>query len=461
MAKTLGNSPRKRPKKQKRSRRLLLVVALTSAALLIAGFGAYVGHRALTSQARAIDNGRAEAPTLDWTGADPAVVAAVEDARAAVCQSPHSASAWGRLGMILGAHEFVLEANTCFRHAERLDPHEGRWPYYQGTELCQNDPEVAAVKLQRAADLLGGRSEGARLRLGEMLFRQGRLDQAADQFRRLLQDNPSHARAHLHLARIARERGDLQASLKHLAPALEGDCTRKAAHLLAAEIHQRRGDAAAAGQERQLVVKLPKDLDWPDPLVEEALRLRTGRQVRLSEAAQLIAQGHARQAAEVLRRIVQDYPDSDWAWLLFGRSFLAQKDLAGAEVALRKAVVLAPASMEAHFYLGGVLLLKEDPRAAAACFRRAATIKPDFADAYHNLAHCLLRQGDRTGAVEAFGLALNCKPNHTAAHLDLADVLVQEGRNAEAIAHARYAAELNPAEPRAMKLLEQLQSGTR
>jgi tetratricopeptide (TPR) repeat protein len=444
-----------------RSRRLLLVVASLSGVLLIAGFAVHVGHRAGSSRSHAVEKVDAELPSLDWIGADPAVAAVVETARTAVRHSPHSAAAWGRLGMILGAHDFAAQANLCFLRAEQLDPHDGRWPYYQGTELCLNDPDVAIVNLQHAADLLGGHSDAARLRLGEILLRQGRLEEASTEFNRLLRSDPEHAHAHLNLARIARERGDLQGSLTHLSHAMESDYTRRAAHLLAAEIHQRLDHTGAAGQERQLAAKVPKDRDWPDPLMEEVVRLRTGRQVRLTAAAQLIAQGHAREAADLLRGIVHDYPNSDWAWLLLGRSLLAQNDLAGAGPALRTAVQLAPASMEAQFYLGVVLLLKEDPRAAAACFRQATAIQPDFADAHHNLAHCLLRQGDRRGAMEAFCAALNCKPNHIAAHLDLAEVLIQEGRKSEAIAHARYAAEINPAEPRARRLLDQLQSETR
>jgi tetratricopeptide (TPR) repeat protein len=458
MAKTLGSSLRKKRTKQKGARRLYSVVALLGGVLLIAGFGIYVAHRAITNQARSVEKLDAAIPSLDWTGADAAVADAVEAARTAVRRSPHSASAWGHLGMILGAHEFAPEANACFLRAEQLDPHEGCWPYYQANV---NDPEVAIAKLQRAAALLTNHSEVARLRLGELLLRQGRLDEAEVQFRRVLQQHPGNALAHLNLARIDRERGDIQASLKHLTGSMDDLHTRKASHLLAAEVHQRLGDEIAASQERQLAAKLPKDPDWPDPLAEEVRRLRTGKQVRLAAAAQLIGQGHAQQAADLLRQIVQDYPDSDWAWLLLGRSFLAQKNPAGAEPALRKAIQLAPTSMEAHFYLGVALLLQEKPKAAAASFHQAATIQPDFPDAHHNLAHCLLRQGDRRGAIEAFRAALNCKPNHIAAHLDLAEVLVQEGRNAEAIAHARYAADLNPAEPRAKKLLEQMQTGTR
>jgi tetratricopeptide (TPR) repeat protein len=461
MTKVLRDSPRKRQQNRGRFAHLLLALALLSGVLLAAGLGVFLWRRASAPQGSSIETLEFEQLGLDLTGADPAVISAIDAARAAVRQSPRSAKAWGQLGMILGAHTFAAEANACFLQAERLDPHEPRWPYYQGTELCLNEPEVAIAKLQRAAELFDSHFDGARLRLGELLLRQGRPNEAEDQFRRVLRQNPDHARAHLNLARLARERGDLQASLEHLKQPMADVHTRKAAHLLAAEVYQRLGNETAAGQERQGAAKLPKDADWPDSLVEEITRLRTGKQVRLAAAAQLISQSKVRQAAASLRQIVQDYPDSDWAWLLLGRALLGQKDLTAAESALRNAIKLVPASMEAHFYLGVVLLLQENPQAAAASFRRAAAIKPDFAEAHHNLAHCLLRQGDRKGAIDAFRAALSCKPNYAEAHLDLAEALTKEGQDAEALVHLRYAAELNPADPRPKKLLEQMQKMTR
>jgi tetratricopeptide (TPR) repeat protein len=458
MTKALRNSPRKKPGHRYRYQWLMLVLALFGGALLAAGLGVANWRRTRTT----VDSVAATPPpSIDPTGVDPAVIAAIESARKAVRQSPRSASAWGQLGMILSAHNFASEANVCLVQAEALDPHDPRWPYYQGTELCLNEPTVAIPKLQRAAELCDSRFDGARLRLGELLLRQGRPDDAEEQFRRVLQQNPANARAHLNLARIARERGNFEIGLEHLQFAAADKYTRKAAHLLAAEIHQRLGNKVAANQERQLAIKLPKDPDWPDRWVEEVFRLRTGRQVRLAVAAQLITQGRFREAAESLRQMVKDYPDSDWAWLLFGRALLGQNDLVAAETPLRTAIQLAPASMEAHFYLGVVLLLQGNPQSAAACFREALAIKPDFAEAHHNLAHCLLRQGDRKAAIEAWQAALNCKPNYVEAHLDLAEALAQEGQSADALSHVRYAAQLNPSNQKAKNLLEQMQRVTK
>lgn len=499
MAKALRNPPRKTYGTRNRRQRLFVVLGLLSALLLIVGLGIYLhrptpsisaptthsthrGGDASPAPGRRVETVDTEPPALDLAGADPAVIAAIEAARTAVRQSPRSAHAWGRLGMILSAHTFATEANACFGQAEQLDPREGRWPYYQGTELCLNEPDVAIAKLRRAVELFDSRLASsltlrvgmvptptrsvseetnrsiiARLRLGELLLRQGRLEEAEQEFRQVLHQDPDNARAHLNLARLARERGDWRASLAHLSRPSQDLSTRKASHLLAVEVYRRLGNDTAAEQERHQAAKLPKDADWPDPLVEQVMRLRTGKQARLAGAAQLLGEGRAREAAESLRQMVQDYPDSDWAWLLFGRALLGQNDWAAAERALRTAVKLAPASMEGHFYLGGVLLLQGNPQAAAACYRQAAAIKPDFAEAHHNLAHCLLRQGDRTGAIAAFREALSCKPHYVEAHLDLAEALAQEGVIEEALRHARHGVQLRPSNPKAMKLWEDLQ----
>jgi Tfp pilus assembly protein PilF len=265
MAKSLHTSPRKKVEKRNPSRRLLLIAC---SLLLMAGLGVYIGRRTASTQPPAALTADAEPPSVDWTGADPTVMKAIEAARAAVRQSPSSSHAWGQLGMILAAHNFAAEANVCFMQAEQLDPRETRWPYYQGTELCPNDPEVAIAKLQRAVELRDGHFDRARLRLGELLLRQGRLEEAEDHFREVLRQDPENALAHLNLARIARERGDLQASLKHLSRPMEGVYTRKASCLLAAEVHQRLGNEKVANQERQRAAKLPRDQDWPDPMVE-------------------------------------------------------------------------------------------------------------------------------------------------------------------------------------------------
>src|SRR5262249_56572895 len=92
-----------------------------------------------------------EPPEVELSGVDPAIAAAVREARADVIAQPHSAAAWGRLGQVYRAHDFVEAANTCFARAEALDPNEPRWPYLQGATIAITDRESALPYLERAA----------------------------------------------------------------------------------------------------------------------------------------------------------------------------------------------------------------------------------------------------------------------------------------------------------------------
>jgi len=425
-----------------RRRRVLVGVTLLAGALLAAGLGVFLWRKVGSSEGAFREVGITEPPSIEQTGVDPAVLRLVVAARTAVAEAPRSAEAWGRLGKTLLAHGFSDEALTCFGQAERLAPREPRWPFHQGTTVCQGDPDAAIPKLQRAAELCGNVPDAPRLRLAEVLLGQGRLDEAEKQWRRLLSQEPSHARAHLGLARLAYQRGNLEESLTHVNLALHGVRTRKASHLLLAEIHQRRGDRAAADQESHRAADLPDDEVWPDPFEEEVKQLRTGRQVFLARADRLLRQGRVADAITLLQQTVQDYPDSGGGWLLLGRAYLSKNDLRAAEQALRTATRLASDSVEAPFYLGGVRFLLGDHREAAAYFRQALELKPDFAPAHHNLGQCLLRQGDRLGAMAAFRTALSCKPDYANAHVNLGELLVQSGQGAEALGHLRYAVQL-------------------
>lgn len=444
-----------RTKGGKNYRKLLRPDVLAGVVLAV-GLAVFLWRHVLSSEGASREVVLIEPPTIDQAGVDPAVLRLVTAARTAVVKAPRSATAWGQLGKLLLAHGFSDEAVTCFAQAERLDPREPRWPFHQGTTLSQGDPDAAIPKLQRAAELCGNVPDAPRLRLADVLFGQGRLREAEDQWQRLLTKDPAHARAHLGLARTACQRGDLEQSISHLNLALNSNRTRKAARLLLAEVYQRRGDQSAADQESRRAAGLPEDEVWPDPFDEEVKQLRTGRQVFLARADRLLRQGRVADAITLLQQTVKDYPDAGSGWLLLGRAFLANKDLRAAEQALRKAGSLASDLVEIPFYLGGVRFLCGDYRDAAACFRQAVQIKPDFALAHYNLGHCLLRLGDRPGAIAAFRTALSCKPDYADAHVNLGELLVQNGQRAEAIGHLRDAVQLEPRDPRAKKLLAQV-----
>jgi tetratricopeptide (TPR) repeat protein len=429
-----------------RKRRVTLGLAALLASTL--GLGAYFWFRPSVPRP----------PALDLAGADPGVVEAIEAASKTVDESPRSATAWGRLGMVLLAHHLGDEACFCFAQAERLDPREPRWPYYQGIKLLMGDPDAAIPKLQQAVELCADRTTVPRLRLGELLLEQGRPEEAADQFRRVLALEPDNPRANLGLGRVTYARGIPRDSLAPLEKAAANRFTAKAAHTLLGAIHERRGDKTAVDQELRVVQNLPDDPVWPDPFMEEVEQLQRGRQARFKRVDQLLAQGREREAIALLQEMVRDYPDSDRAWLWLGRALVQAEEFARAEQALRVALKRKPDLIEAHFYLGVVLFEQGNPHAAAGSFRKATELKPDHAVAHYNLGHCRLREGDREGALRSFRTAVECKPHYAEAHANAGELLLQDGRRTEALVHLRYAAQLNPADQKTRNLLQQVQS---
>src|SRR5262249_35988334 len=166
-------------------------------------------------------------PEVPTANLDPAVAALLNKATAAVRKAPRSAAAWGHLGQALSANDFHDEAQVCFAQAEQLDPRDVRWPYHQAPRLALTDPAAALMKRRRATDLDG--AVAIRLQFAELLLAQNQGDEAAEQFRSILDRDPPNPRAHLGLARVALLRGELPQAQEQLQPAAASRFTQKAA----------------------------------------------------------------------------------------------------------------------------------------------------------------------------------------------------------------------------------------
>jgi tetratricopeptide (TPR) repeat protein len=397
-----------------------------------------------------------EPPALDPSGVDTAVWRTVEAARGEVRRDPQSSRAWGRLGMLLLAHQFRAESVVCLAHAEQLDPREARWPYYQALAVRRSDPETAIAALRRAIAVDRDDYDALPLLLGDLLVQRGPLDEAETRFRDVLRRDAHNSRAHLGLAQAAFERDDLADCLTHLRQATDDPRTRKAAHTFLAVLQQRRGDRAAAEKALADAQSLPDDAPWPDPLAESVQSMVVGHLEAITHAAALLQQNQAEQAISLLQRAIEDYPESSWARVLLGRAWLRLHNLSAAEQALTAAAKLAPDSVEAQFYLGVVLSEQEKYTEAIPYFRKATQLKADYALAWYNLGFCRKQQGDRAAAREAFRTAIACKPQFAEARINLGELLADDGEIDAALSQLRQAVKLAPTEKRAQQLLETL-----
>jgi tetratricopeptide (TPR) repeat protein len=357
---------------------------------------------------------------------------------------------------VLAVHGFTDEAGICFAQAERLDPKEVRWPYYQAHFLTLSDPAAAIPEWRRAAELGGDRYPVARFRLGAALLDLGRTDEAETELRRVLDAEPNNPQALLLLGRAEVAQGKFQESLVHLDLAAKSGSTRKGALTASAAVHRRLGDATAAAKELQMADDLPNDPPMPDPFLEEVGELQRGKKALLRRAEDALKAGRVPEAVQWFQDLVRDYPDTDWAYLRLGRALLQEGDNAGAERALRAGLARSPDMADVHFYLGVVLYQRGDTRKAEASFRRAAELKPDHTLAQFNLGECLIKEGDRDGAQKAFQAAVESKPAFSDAHAELAALLAHDGRTAEAVEEAHETLRLDPANEKAKQVLADL-----
>jgi tetratricopeptide (TPR) repeat protein len=396
-------------------------------------------------------------PVVNTTGFDPVIAAAIAQARKAALSSPRSAEARGRMGMVLLAHQIRAEAGECFGQASAFAPSEPRWPYFLGLAQLVDNPMAAATNLDRAVRLFPEHESAPRLRLADTLLSLGRVDEAEAHYRQVQQRESNSAPAALGLGKVANARDRLSEAADFLAAATQNPSTRRAAHRLLLNVTQRLGRTNEAEQLAKALAALPNDNPLPDPFLAEVEQLKTGEQVWIDLADEWIKTGRVGDAARLLEKTVQTYPNSDHAMFFLGRARLRLGDAAGAEAILLRAVELAPASLEAQMQLGVLRLSRGRARDAQRCFRAAIQAKPNLGEAWFNLGLSLGNEiNSRAESIAAFREAIRLKPNLIEAYLGLAVVLRADGQNQAAAYELRRALDLQPGEPLRQRLLDQL-----
>lgn len=403
-----------------------------------------------------------EPPVVNTTGFDLAISTAIADARRGVMTRPRAAEAWGRLGMVLLAHDVRPEARECLGRAALLAPSDGRWPYYLGIAHLPDAPMAAVSDLQRAVRLWSAASPGEppddaalRLRLGAALLEVGRVAEAETQFRHVWERRPGLAPAALGLGKVADAQDRFLEAAGFLEKALDDPATRKAAHRLLASMYERLGRTNEAIRLVTVLARLPNDAAPADPLIADLERLKVGEHAAIDQADEWIKSGRAAEAAQLLEKTLGTYPNSDRALFFLGRAYFRLGEAARAESVLQRALELDPRKLEAHVQLGILHLRRGRNAEAQQSFRTAIELKPNLAEAWYNLG-LSIGGSDRGESAAAFREAIRLKPSLIEAYLGLAVVLRAE-RQIEAAAEVlQRALALHPDDPLRQRVLDQL-----
>ena len=185
-------------------------------------------------------------------------------------------------------------------------------------------------------------------------------------------------------------------------------------------------------------------------LIEKAIAAN-GRQAPYhnSLGVVLLSSGHAAAAEGCFRKALALDPLYPKAHNNLANALQAQGRLQEAVAAYDRAIEIQPAYAEAWCNRGRILHLLDRPDAAAESFRRALASRPDWPKALRYLGDALGQQGERERAEECYRRALALDPADAETHAALAALLERANRLGEALAAAEQALHRNPRDIRA------------
>lgn len=350
------------------------------------------------------------------------------------------AAAHGDLGRLLHAYKLTSLAARCYENALLLEPEAFEWPYYLGA-LAQEagNPQVAIQHFEKALTLRP-EDAAAQLHLAQVLLEQNQLEAANTYFAAAL-DTPGAAYAHLGRGRVAALRGNHQKAIDHFKAALERQPIANSVHYDLAQSHRQLGnlEAAASHLERFGGVAVT----FPDPLLKELDRQRTGLVAQLRIAGQAILDGRYEDSLAAYEKALEIAPDDTETRTVYGL-VLAQRDLEAGLKEMQEALRQAPEDAGIHLSYGQLLLEKQRPQEALEPLKSAVLLAPDLPEARLQLAAAHQSLGQLEPALGHYKAFLERIPDNLPVWLEQARLNLELGRLQDAQNDLERVLELDP-----------------
>jgi Flp pilus assembly protein TadD len=229
-----------------------------------------------------------------------------------------------------------------------------------------NVPEV-----QRRAWLVQDVPSGAKQHLdyGLALQKEGRWEEAEEQYKIALSFKPGDAKSHMNLAVVLMAEAKYDAAASHMEEALRLQPNDGEFHFNYASLLQRLGRGDEAGPQYEAAARLLPDL--PEAHYNHALFLASG--------------GKGNDALSELQRAVQLKPDYVDAQLKLADALFAKGDLDEAKMHYTTALGADPKLAVAHNSLGRLYLTQGQISQAIVQFGEALRLNPGYKEAEENL----------------------------------------------------------------------------
>ncbi|HET9361763.1 MAG TPA: tetratricopeptide repeat protein [Vicinamibacterales bacterium] len=349
------------------------------------------------------------------------------------------ADAYGSMGQLLHAYEFLDGAEPAYRNAARLAPGDGRWPHLLGF-LCQQTGRLdEAAGFYREASRLQPGDRAAAAQLGAVYLGLNRLAEAGQQFRGITEIFPAVARQGL--GEVALREGKFADAIDHLAAALQRAPQASSIHYSLAMAYRGLGRMDQARS--HLRQRGPGELRPADPIVDGLQALVRGERAHVIQGRRAYEAGRFQEAADAFSKAVAASPASVAARVNLGMALAQTGDAVGARGHLETALRLDADNVTAHAGLGMMLARLGRDDEAVDHLRAAFDRTPEDAGIRTELVGSLLRLRRNDDAIEVLAAARSIDPDDEGLLVNLSILLADRERYREAVtlldeAHARF-----------------------
>jgi tetratricopeptide (TPR) repeat protein len=317
--------------------------------------------------------------------------------------------------------------------ASSRDSAEIRNYFQEAVRALQANEPAVAVRAYRAILKIDPKNVDALANLGSVAFVQKDWEEAAREFHKALELQPSLWKAEALLGLCELHLGHNSEAVKLLSesfPHLDEPKLHLEAGMQLAELLFQEGEFAQASA------------------IIGDLRNLNPENIAVLYAAYRI---YSDQTLQALNSMALVGPDSAQLHLALAEHLVNEGHLEDAIAEYRKAVELNPDMEGLHYELGEALLLESHMEAgltkAQQEFERALVLNPADARAECELGRIDLWRADSSAAYVHYVRAQKLNPSSTCANLGLAELLTDEGKTQEALSHLQAAAQSDPYDP--------------
>lgn len=315
------------------------------------------------------------------------------------------------LSRLYHANGYLQEAMGCYEVLLALEPQNPRWKHLFAFLLATYGYADDAVMLWRDTVALDPEYLPARIRLGDVLLKSNRLDEAEVVYAEARELDPRNPYALLGLARLAMEGADWEQAKMQLEAASRHSDGKIGRDLLVT-VYEKMGKEQMANIIRGEAKASGSFVDIPDPWLADLMK-------ECYDPAQLMNMG---------------------GMAAFGG------DIWGGIEWSSRALDLAPENPALHFQIGNMYFTLSQYAEAMRHFELATTYRPSFSDAWLRRVEIEKRRGNLAQADELFYKGFVKCPESPAYNLHYAMRLMEDGQRKQAIPYLKKSIELNPNE---------------